>query len=434
MKKFSALLIILIIATCFTACSNSSANTPSSQPPQAEEATETSFVFDELSLVSNYCSDAWSGSFISNDEHCASVIDGELWLDCKVSEQIPDMGPYENCFWIKVLSSDDTGTWVQDQQLGTVEKWSKGTRYNKIVLQGSLKGYDTSVCILSDCIVARNNTNIDVYNLKGGIITSIRDVIDFYYSGGNELLYSNFEHKNFKFTREGEVIELNSNYVRFPRKNVQLEENSNASTAYFNLYWGTTWDGEFQNVNGDFVYVDYSGDIYVNNKLLGNVNLPISKVIPSWGANLMTDIDETLYLNGKELIIYQKAAEKIIDIPDGSAKFIWSNAYGTVILVYGYSADDNTLLLVRDEDVRIISETVSDANVAYDTLYYMEGDKVYSLSWEKDDSEPELFIEGAFAVSTRTDELEGAIVPAELNNMEGYKQYNLYSPFGSDMK
>ena len=436
MKKFSAILLVIVIAiACLTACTNnSSTNTPSSQPTQVEEATESSIDFDELSLVKAYCNDTWDGSFISNDDHCASIIDGELWFDCQTSEQVPDMGAHENCFWVNVLSYDDAGTWVQDRQLGTVEMWHKGIRYNKIVLQGSLKGYNTSVYVLSNCIVARNNTDLDVYNFNGGIITSVRDVIDFYFTE-KELLYSNFEHKNFKFTGEGEIIELNSNYVRFPRRNVQLEEASNLTSSYFNLYWGTTWDGSFKRIeNGAFAYVDSSGNIYVNNKLHSNTNLPINNTISSFGANLMNDIDELLYLNGKELIIYQKAKEKVVDIPDGSAKFIWSNAYGTVILVYGSSADDNTLLLVRDEDVKIISETVSDANVAYDTLYYMEGNTVYRMSWEEANAEPELFIEGAYAVSTHTDELEGAIVPAELNNMEGYKQYNLYSPFGSDKK
>ena len=105
---------------------------------------------------------------------------------------------------------------------------------------------------------------------------------------------------------------------------------------------------------------------------------------------------------------------------------------GTVILVYGSKADDNTLVIVKGDKLKVISENVSDVNVAYDTIYYMEGDKVYSLEWQEADAMPILFVEGAFAVSQRTDELEGAIVPSDKNNMEEYGESNLYSPYGID--
>lgn len=432
MKKFSALfMIILIITACFTACNSSTNSSSSAMPTSAEEATESSIDFDELSLVSAYCNGDWDGTFISNDEHCASIIDGSLWIDCQTAEQIPDMGIYEDCFWFTVISSDKEGTWVYDKQLGTVDYWSKGIRIHKIVVN-SEKPFMTSVYVLSDCIVARNDENISLYDFNGYNITNIRDVIDLYSSDGDgKITYSNFEHQNFSIDGVGNVSELDTHYVRFPRRNVQLEENPKASTAYFNLFWGTTWEGEFQKIGNDFVYVDYSGDIYVNNELIGNVNLPINQLINSFGSNILTGKDESLYLDGKNLIVYKKADEKIIDVPDGPAKFIWSNyEYGTVIMVYGSSENDNTLVIVKDDKVKVISESVSDANVAYDTLYYMEGDKVYRMSWEETDAKPSLFIEGAYAVSRHTDELEGAIVPSELNNMEAYGEYNLYSPYG----
>lgn len=432
MKNFSAILLtILITIACLTACNSSTNSSSSVKPMPTEEVTESSINFDELSLVEAYCNGNWDGTFISNDEHCASIIDGELWLDCETAEKIPDMGIYEDCFWLSVLSSDDTGTWVNDKKLGTVEHWSKGTRLSKVVFSPDLDNYLTQVYVLNNCIVTRDNTNIGIYDFNGYNISNIRDVIDLNSSDG-KITYSNFEHNNFSIDGDGNIIELDTHYVRFPVKNVQLDEKLNANTAYFNSYWGTTWEGEFKKIGNDFVYVDYSGDIYVNNEITGNINLPINQIITSFGSNILTGKDESLYLDGKNLIVYKKADEKIIDVPDGPAKFIWSNyEYGTVIMVYGTSENDNTLVIVKDDKVKVISESVSDANVAYDTLYYMEGDTVYRMSWEETDAEPELFIKGAYAVSPRTDELEGAVVPSKLNNMESYGEYNLYSPYGN---
>lgn len=435
MKKFLAILLIVVFTmTCLTACSYSSENETSSSSTISESPTEQpiSNSFEAKELVGQYCNGSWDGSFISNNEHCASIIDGELWIDCKIVESIPDMGPYEDCFWAEVVGSNELGTWIYDKQLGTIELWKKGVRYQKIVT-GFEKKFVTKIYFLDNCIVARNSSNISIYALDGYNITNIRDVIDCYQTDG-EVLYSNFEHKNFSIDGLGTVEEIESNYVRFPRKNVQLKEDmSNLVTFPFNQYWEGNWKlAEFYPVtNTSFYFIDYYGDIYVNNKLTGNIN--VSSIITEDGSNLLTKDDYALYLDGKELITYKKGEATHVDIPDGNAKFVWDdNRYGTVILVYGSKADDNTLVIVKGDKLKVISENVSDVNVAYDTIYYMEGDKVYSLEWQEADAMPILFVEGAFAVSQRTDELEGAIVPSDKNNMEEYGESNLYSPYGID--
>ena len=435
MKKFFALLTIFsIVITCLTACSASSDQSKSEiETTITTETTEISedseeFSYEAADLVTSYCSHAWDGSFIHNNKHCASIIDGELWIDCKIVESIPDMGPYEDCFWLSVVGTSDSGTWVFDRNLGTVELWQKGTRYKKIVTSFK-EDFLTDVYFLGNCLVARNNSNISIYSLDGYNITNISEVIDCYKKNDVSLLISNFKHENFEINTKGEPKKLSSNYVRFPRKNVKLEEDmSNLLTLPFNNYWSNNFEiGNLYHSSENFYYIDFYGNIIVNNKLVGNVNTGISNKINMDGPNLLTSANTTYYLNGKNLLIYQKGICTTIDIPDGEAKFEWHDErYGTVILIYGSSANDNTLIIVKDNKVKVIKE-VSDANVAYKS-----GNKVYSLEWQEVDAEPKLFFEGAYAVSQRTDELEGAIVPSDKNNMEEYGESNLYSPYGID--
>lgn len=442
MKKFFVLLTIFsLVITCLTACSNIA----ESKEPEATELTEAlsvieeketivvneaSIDFSETSLINAYCSGKWDGSFIHDNNYCASIINGELWGNCQIIENIPDMGPYEDCFWYHVVGCTEAGTWVFDRQLGTIELWKTGTRYKKITTSFR-DNYLTNVYLLSNCLVAQNKYELGIYDFDGNNTTNEKDILDIYFGDEDSLLFSKFDHTNYKITGNGQIKSITSHYVRFPRKNVKLvEDMSNRITLPFNNYWSNP-DTNFYVVDNTFYYIDFWGDIYVNNGLYGNVNTGISNKITEDGPNLLTSKDKSLYLDGKELVIFDKGKETNVDIPDGDANFIWhDDQIGTIILIYGNKEDDNKLLIVRDNKVSIISEKVSDVNVAYDTLYYMEGDNVYSLAWADSEAKAKLFFDGAYAVSQRNDELEGAIVPAEMNNMKKYGETNLYSPYG----
>ena len=431
MKKMLALLVaIMFVITCLTACT-SSQNANSSDVTEATEVAneDVTVSFDGTDLVSDYCEGNWDGSFISNDKHCASILDGKLWIDCQIAENIPDMGPFEDCFWDSVVSSSSLGTWIYDRQLGTIELWKTGTRYKKFATSFT-DNYLTNVYVLSNCIVARNKTELSIYTLEGYNLTNYKEIIDCC-KDGDSLLFSNFKHENYKISKDGEVNSVSSNYVRFPVKNTQLQKELNCCTLPFNNYWSGSWNGDFTVIDNNHYFVDFYGDIYINNELVGNVNLGISNKITENSENLLTSIDESLYLDGKDLIIYKKGEESKVDVPDGQGRFLWSSGdNGVAILIYGNGSNDNKLIIVKNGATKIISNKVTDANLAYDTLYYMEGDKVYSLAWQDDNAESHLFFEGAYAVSQRTDELEGAIVPTEKNNMKSYGESNLYSPYG----
>ena len=431
MKKIIVLLFItLFVITCLTACTDQTSESQISTVEGKSKVEDTSeeLSYDSPSLIAAYCSGDWNGSFIHNAEHCASIENGQLWIDCEVSEGIPDLGAYEDCFWASVIGTNENGTWIYDRQIGTIELWCKGTRYQKIVTS-----YDddflTQVYLLANCLVARNDTLISVYSFDGSILTDSKEIIDCYQTE-DSILLSNFKHQNFEVTSDGVINSLSTNYVRFPQKNAILEDVPNCCALPFNKYWNENWDGNLYVEEDTFYLIDFYGDIYINNKLVGNVNTGISKKIIEDGSNLLTNTNSSYYLDGKNLLIYQNGSSTVVDVPDGDAKILWSTDSAISILVYGKAENDNKLVIINNGKCQTISEKVSDAYVAYDCLYYLEGNKAYSLEWYNENAKPELFIEGALAISHRSDELEGAIVPSELNNMQEYGESNLYSPYG----
>lgn len=91
--------------------------------------------------------------------------------------------------------------------------------------------------------------------------------------------------------------------------------------------------------------------------------------------------------------------------------------------------NDYRLTVVRSGQPDLVIEDVSDAWVAYDTVYYLVGDVVYQLSWWDPIAAPEVYCVGAFGVSHHSDEGEGALVPAKLANAEYYYRWDILSPF-----
>ena len=166
MKKKTLLIITILFAFALVGCSKDS---KADETIVIENSTTENIEFDSNSLVTAYCEGTWDGSFISNEEHCASIENGKLFIDCNSVEEIPDMGPYEDCYWYYVKKVSDDGTWVYDQKTGLIELWSKGTRFNKILL-GQEDAYHTSVFVLNNCIVSRYGESLTVYSLTGATI------------------------------------------------------------------------------------------------------------------------------------------------------------------------------------------------------------------------------------------------------------------------
>ena len=106
------------------------------------------------------------------------------------------------------------------------------------------------------------------------------------------------------------------------------------------------------------------------------------------------------------------------------------------LLIMSLNLDSNeysmTIQRLNNDGV-IISETINhviDAAIAYDTIYWMVGDTVYSLDWLDLNAEPEVFFKGAIGVSHYADEAEGALVPTDKANYEAYGRYDIFSPYG----
>lgn len=103
-----------------------------------------------------------------------------------------------------------------------------------------------------------------------------------------------------------------------------------------------------------------------------------------------------------------------------------------ILLRLGLNNDEYTMSIVRPGRPTKTINHVLDVWKAYDTIYYMVGDIVYSLNWwDENVEEPEIYFEGAVGVSHCSDEAEGALVPLDKANLgEAYGRHDRYSPYG----
>lgn len=429
MRKLFILAFTLFLSLSIVGCSKDNKNTVTidTQQENTTESTakDTNIAFDAKSLVTAYCNDSWDGSFISNDEHCASIENGVLFIDCDKVEEIPDMGPYEDCYWCSVIEQDEKGTWIFERQLSTLELWKNGTRFKKIVLNS---GY-TSVYKLQNCIVTRYGDTLEIIDFDGYNLESHVSVVDCYQKKDGTIVFSDFDRKNYSISSNGEIQELESSYIRFPRESVEPQKTDTSLVKKAQNLYQSDWDGSCQIIDGNFVAIDYSGNIIINNKLSGHIAFNPDFVVEDC-SNLYAYDSNAYWLNGSALISYENGKEiSTIDLPDGNARIEWISEHGIIVEIYS----DNTsslYVVYSDGTVRNISNNVVDCNCAYDTLYYMEGSTVYAIDWANPTSEAECYFEGAYAVSPHTDETEGALVPYEMANYEGYGYSNIYSPYG----
>lgn len=429
MKKLLTLTFTLFLALTIVGCEKNNENnvTIDTQEESTAESTtkDTNIEFDAKSLVIDYCNGDWDGSFISNDEHCASIEDGVLFIDCKEAEEIPDMGPYEDCCWYSVIEQDENGTWIFDRKLATFELWKNGTRFKKILLDSSY----TDLYKLQNCIVTRYGDTLEIIDFDGYNIETYINVVDCYETSDGTIFFSDFDRKNYSISSNGEIQELESSYVRFPRESVEPQKTDTSLVKKAQNLYQSDWDGSCQIIDGNFVAIDYSGNIIINNKLSGHIAFDPDFVVEN-GSNLYAYDSNAYWLNGSSLISYENGKEiSTIDLPDGNARIEWISDSGIIVEIYG---DDTSSLYIvySDGTVRNVSNNVVDCTCAYDTLYYMEGSNVYALDWANPDSRAEVYFEGAYAVSPHTDETEGALVPYEMANYEGYGYSNIYSPYG----
>lgn len=438
MKKIYIFVLSIIVIFSLAACGKED-NTDSSltEATSTTEATiedteedlepeyEINLEYEIDPLVSAYCNGKWDGEFISNGEHCASIDeDGYLWIDCWKSDTIPDMYNTNYTDVIPYYSDDET-----------LELWTEGICYARITLPFP-RNYYTSVYTLPEVVVARYGSMIMLYNINdGSYIDGVNNVIDFYYCQ-DELFYSTFDHRNYKIYGDGSIEELETNYIRFPRENAEVI-NKDPILAHpilaqaYNLYYSTGWDGSTKIIGDNFVAVDNdTGNIIVNNEIVGNVSLGTDFVASKERENLILGPEKSYWLNGTELVVYDHGVVSKVNIPDGNGEFLWKSEEWFVIQVYGEKS--NTVLVVDpDRNIRIVTKKALDAHVAYETLYYMEDDTVvYSLVWDSADSVPEKFFEGAYAVAPFVDEARGAIVPNDYRNYSDYGYTNIYSPYG----
>lgn len=425
-KKYFLIMFVSIITCICTAChcNDSAVSVSENTSIPTEVQSEKTINFDSNFLIDEYCNGNWDGSFISNENHCASIENGNLWIDCVLSDGIPDMKTYDNSSYYSIVDSNSDGAWIYDRNTNILELWKKGNRLKKIPIYTDFPTY-TNIYVLNQAIVANCGSTLQIYDHNSILLISYYNVIDCYKSK-DCVLFSNFHHENFEISESGIVEELNSNHVRFNRDNVNLLlENNPLLTQIHHLYYNTDWNGKLRKIDNTFVIVNDNGNIIANNKLIGNVSLK-DYTFSSVSSNLSINNEFSYWLNGKELIIFDKGTKNSIDILDGKAEILHvSNNHEVIAMIYGDNT--NTLLIIKNNESKIISTNIVDVYVANDIIYYMEKDTVYSYNWKDSNPKSSIYFEGAFAVSHYNDEAAGAIVPNDKANYEAYGYTNIYN-------
>ena len=424
-------MLILGIITCLLAgCSSKTTEATTIEEVTSKEV-DTSDPWSQDGLIQRFLDGKWDGSFISNDEHCASIRGGKLWIDCTESlDGIPDMGhgsEADDPFWCDIISQTEEGVWVQNHESEPIriQLWNKGEKLKEFSLPESYLSYSTSTYMVDgERFVSRFGQHLLIQNKDGEELYSSDNILDFYPEGG-KVFFSDFDHKNYVTDVTFLISNLPSHHVYFPREQASLEEvNNEHLNKAFNAYLNGSWNGKFNNLGDGFYLLDYDGSIIFNNNGIGNINT--TKYNWKDLSNSYVSKDMFILLDGESIQIFQKGVTSTLDVPNGKSEILWVSDDNIIIAhVFG-----GPLYQVEGNKVKIIATKADDARVAYDTLYYLIGDAVYSLNWEDPKAQPEVFFSGAYGLSPYSDEGEGAIVPKKLANYKAYGYSNIYSPYG----
>jgi len=430
MKKLLSILVVvcLTLAGCAASTTEAQTNTTSTTP------TAETISLEPERLVRAYQDGAWDGEFFSESGHCASIESGRLWVDCEEELAIPDLFIGADYYFYRIITSDDRGTWVLSRETCALELWLKGERKFSVEL-GDINPYYTELYALDKCIVTRYGRALQIYDLKGNLLKEMNDVIDVYHLNG-KVGVTTFEHANLLIEEDGTILPQETSWVRIPRESAELTraaEKSRLIEAGIEMSRQGHID-ECLRVDGQhFVLVNTWGEIYVDNLLLGHVALGRGYLFRGKAANVYCS-ENIAWLTTEGLRVFRGGKSTLHPLPSGEEGEIvgFSDDGDVVLRMYSREGDGGApLYIVRGDTVDTISSKASDAYEAYGTLYFLEGDTVYYVSpWAERSVGPQLFVEGAYAVSHHADESEGAIVPSEKANWDGYGYPNTYSPWG----
>ena len=399
MKKFLCIFVIIgviFFTSCTSASDTSVSNTSVSGTSVSDTSVSDTFVsgtsvsdtsvsdtVDTISgtpdsLINCYCINGWNGNYFKNGNLSSEIKNGILYMNGESTHRIPDLGGKDNSsIGYTIVKFDEDGTWLFDQFSYQLEQWKRGQR----IFHRKLNGFysETTFVCHDNFIVARYGEKLEVLNLQGQTISTLENVVDLCCNDGT-ILISDFQHKNYCVDQTGKIESHESHYVRFRRSQSDNPEHEGANCYFYN----------------DKVY-------FIDKEM-----------------NLWEEINEEKTL--------------IAPLPEGDgSEFLWVDESIFVVAVYNKENITSTICIIRpDGTVEVSSQKAIDYNVAYDTLYFMEGNTIYSQQWKNASALPVPFFEGAYAVSPLIDESEGALVPQEKANWKGYGFSNIYSPYGEE--
>lgn len=425
-KLFSIILSTVIVLIFFTACTYSDTKSTSNDMTVCNSINGNSISLNIETLISEYCNEKWDGTLIFGDNHCASIENGKLWIDCKDTDIIPDINNYYKSESCEIVNSNFDGTWIYNNKISILELWKKGNCIKKLNIYTDYPKY-TNIYLLKDVIIANCGQTLQIYDYDSNLIISYFNIIDCYKSE-KCIFFSTFRHDNYKINESGEITKLDTKFVRFARDNTNFYFNKDFNLILnntYDLYHNTEWNGNFRKINNYLVMIDEHGYVIVNNKIIGNILLKDYLFSDSVSYNIKVYNNSIYWLDGDNLVITNNVDQTLIDIPNGNAEFLYISDDEIIVNIYG--KETNCVAIIKDNNYKIISSSSLDAYVSSNSLFYLENDNVYCYNFTKSNAVPELYFAGAFAIAHFDKENCGAIVPNSDANNEAYGYKNLYT-------
>lgn len=371
---------------------------------------------DAHALCRLYSEGVWDGKFICDRQsiNCASVEDGQLWINCKFAliSDAEGAEPEASSFIVKT----ENGTWAKSD-IG-ITLYDKGKIKKVIAVPFGIYGY-TAVYFSKFIVAYDYESLLFVYDENGETIFASKEAIDA--SIVDDKLFVCTLDNNFIINSDGSVIEKASSDIACRAAQAGYTGNSPAKmdidpSTMVEAYQAGNWDGKYRYfpMTDKYALVDYDGFVVVNNeKTTANINLPVHTSLKA-GADWEKGKDGIFVIIGDNLCNYKNGdllKEATIAENINGGEILYYTDDKVVIKVY---TNDGFAVSIVDLESRIstiVQDHLLDARCAYDTIYTLDKEgNGYKIDWAKDQSKAEKVMEEVDLVSHHADEGEGFVI------------------------
>ncbi len=390
---------------------------------------------DAHELSKLYNEGVWDGKFICDKKsaNCASVEDGQLWVNCKFAA-IPDAEGAEAESEDFIMKTEN-GTWIKSDIGITLYDKSKIEKVIAVPF-GGIYGY--SAVSFGKLIVAYDYESLlFVYDENGETIFASKEAIDA--SIVDDKLFVCTLNNNFIINKDGSVIEKISADIACRMAQAGYTGNSPAEMdidpyEMVEAYQKGNWDGEYKYfpMTDNYALVDYYGFVVVNNKkTTANVNLPVHTSLET-GTDWTRNPDSIYIIIGDNLCNYKNGEllkEATIAKNISGGEILYYTDDRVVIKVYTNDGFAISIIDLKNGTSKQIQNHLLDARCAYDTIYTLDKEgNGYRIDWTKNQPKAEKVMEEVDLISHHADEGEGFVLKNHFG-LYGNAIGKIYGPY-----